>query len=358
MQGSRVAAFDGWRAVCILMVILGHLAEYSSVRGDGPLESVISAYALLRVQIFFVLCGYLTGCSLQREGRRGGRVHVMRFYVRRFMRVVPPLLVFVAAIVLMARQGLIDPEAVGVYRAIFYVCNVRDCGGYVGGHLWTLSAQEQFYILAPFLFIFYRIAPSRTTLALATFPLFVAAWVLATRSPLSLVALQFVPLAVGLLCAFYRDDLWRRCAEAPASSLAVAALLILVIYPAEGPLAVVARAVLVPGLIAFMLAKSATVAPVNRFLSARPVAVIGRASYSIYLWQQLATYPFEGAGYAFYIGSLGLCIFAGVLSYALFERGLARLSDRAQAWLGEPGPVFGWRPRATAAALPAREQAH
>jgi hypothetical protein len=46
---------------------------------------------------------------------------------------------------------------------------------------------------------------------------------------------------------------------------------------------------------------------ITRVLSSRPLVAIGRVSYSIYLWQQLATYTFDG------VGGFFLCLFAAPL---------------------------------------------
>jgi peptidoglycan/LPS O-acetylase OafA/YrhL len=49
---------------------------------------------------------------------------------------------------------------------------------------------------------------------------------------------------------------------------------------------------------------------------------IGRISYSIYLWQQLATYAFPGAGVGFYTASVGITLLIAAASYRWIERPL------------------------------------
>lgn len=62
------------------------------------------------------------------------------------------------------------------------------------------------------------------------------------------------------------------------------------------------------------------------------MVVIGRASYGIYLWQQLATYPYEKAGVVFYMISVPSAILLSLLSFRYIEKSIikfgSRLSDR------------------------------
>lgn len=54
----------------------------------------------------------------------------------------------------------------------------------------------------------------------------------------------------------------------------------------------------------------------------------GRISYGIYLWQQLATYPFVGVGAPFYALSLTVCVAWSFASFKWFEGPLIRLGTR------------------------------
>ena len=83
---------------------------------------------------------------------------------------------------------------------------------------------------------------------------------------------------------------------------------------------------LLPPLIVFILAKTLGGVPlVSPLLGYAPLSAFGRASYSMYLWQQLATYPFIGAGPGFYILALGTCAAVTMGLYQGLERPLMTL---------------------------------
>jgi len=146
-QGQRIDQVDGLRAVAILTVLAHHLGLHLPGWLDwGPLG----------VRLFFVLSGYFITISLwklmanHRSGRELG-VSLVVFHSRRFIRVVPALYLSLG---IGALIGLPEVrEAIGWHLSFlsnFYVASV----GYwppAVSHLWSLSVQEQFYLLWPLL---------------------------------------------------------------------------------------------------------------------------------------------------------------------------------------------------------------
>jgi len=156
-QGQRIDQVDGLRAVAILTVLAHHLGLHLPGWLDwGPLG----------VRLFFVLSGYFITISLWKlmaanEGRRLG-VSLVVFHSRRFIRVLPALYLSLA---IGALIGLPEVrEAIGFHLSFlsnFYVATV----GYwppAVSHLWSLSVQEQFYLLWPILIF---LVPKRYFLA-------------------------------------------------------------------------------------------------------------------------------------------------------------------------------------------------
>ena len=78
-------ALDGVRAVAIVLVFLSH--------AHAPLFDG----AFFGVDLFFVLSGYLITSLLLKEYQQAGRLDFWRFYARRFLRLAPALLLFLAA---------------------------------------------------------------------------------------------------------------------------------------------------------------------------------------------------------------------------------------------------------------------
>ena len=132
----KIAELDGLRAVAILAVLVTHFSHQ---------RVLIGGY--LGVDLFFVLSGFLITSLLVSEERAGG-VGLGNFYARRALRILPPLL---ASAAIALALGTITWKA--ALAAIFFVANVVDIplGAFVP--LWSLSVEEHFYLLWPFLFI-------------------------------------------------------------------------------------------------------------------------------------------------------------------------------------------------------------
>ena len=135
-------ALDGIRAIAVLFVMLGHLGL---VYAGG-----------LGVDIFFVLSGYLITAILISEFATTGGISLKKFYARRALRILPAVIllllvlnVFVASTQPAEKASTFRWDSLG---ALFYIANwLRAFGRDLGilGHLWSLSIEEQFYLLWP-----------------------------------------------------------------------------------------------------------------------------------------------------------------------------------------------------------------
>ena len=164
-------ALDGLRAIAVTGVVVYHLGA-SWLPGG-----------FLGVDLFFVLSGFLITSLLLDEIARRGRISYSDFLARRARRLLPALYVLIAAVCAWA-AWLAAPEAIGDLRgaalaAVFYVANwffiatSRSYFADVQGpspleHTWSLSIEEQFYLLWPFLLLFFvrRLSPRAFTLIL------------------------------------------------------------------------------------------------------------------------------------------------------------------------------------------------
>lgn len=146
-------ALDGLRAFAVLMVMAHH--------GYVPLFRGGS----IGVDVFFVLSGFLITSLLLEEWDKTGEISFRKFYLRRALRLLPALvilLLFVESYALILLRG---PRLWTMQKAIlavlFYVSNwfsiVRPDGLGPLSHAWSLSIEEQFYLLwPPALFVLLR----------------------------------------------------------------------------------------------------------------------------------------------------------------------------------------------------------
>jgi len=146
---------DGLRAVAVLAVIAFHLG-YGWAPGG-----------LLGVGIFFTLSGYLITDILLSQLARHGHIRLGRFWLARARRLLPAL--FAMIVIVIAWVTIFGPAQPDQFRkavvsAVFYVNNWEQIFANVSyfarfeaegplDHLWSLSVEEQFYILWPFLLL-------------------------------------------------------------------------------------------------------------------------------------------------------------------------------------------------------------
>lgn len=139
---TRVEGLDLLRGLAVGLVVLRHAVPH-----------VFPGAGVVGVVMFFALSGYLiTGVLLDAEGR--GRADLRAFYLRRAHRLVPALLVLVAAVaaVTLVADPLGDAGELGrtVVVALTWTANLPfDHGSDATFHLWTLATEEQFYLLWP-----------------------------------------------------------------------------------------------------------------------------------------------------------------------------------------------------------------
>src|SRR5882672_4708854 len=135
-------ALDGIRAISILAVMLYH---------SGLIHG-----GFLGVDVFFTLSGFLITTLLIEEHAAAGRIALRDFYCRRALRLLPALVpvVIVSGVAMIATAG--PDRVVGmslfVLAVIFYVANWAAIAGLpqgMLGHAWSLSIEEQFYLVWP-----------------------------------------------------------------------------------------------------------------------------------------------------------------------------------------------------------------
>jgi peptidoglycan/LPS O-acetylase OafA/YrhL len=133
---------DGLRGVAILLVLLYHLGVITG--------------GFLGVDVFFVISGFLITTLLAEERQRRGAVSFKRFYLRRALRLLPALYALILVQALYAALFL-PPEAMSAYRrealvTAAYVANwvhLHQVPMPTLGCTWSLSLEDQFYLLWP-----------------------------------------------------------------------------------------------------------------------------------------------------------------------------------------------------------------
>lgn len=316
---KRIPSLDGVRAISIALVVLGHMAKSA----HAP-RIFWDTYAALGVRIFFVISGYLITTLLISEQERTATIHLREFYVRRAYRILPAALVFMLFAFTLYREQM---RWYNVGAAFLYLANYDLARPWILGHLWSLSIEEQFYLLWPS--VLKRWYKHRTAILLA---------VLAV-APLCRIVFYyfkvrgggggFFPsvadnLAIGCLLAVLAPRLPtinRKLALAMTATVVFIPLFAANTVPRTFLLTFVLDPLLLVS-IAGMLWHA--VQSPYRFLNCKPVVWLGRISYSLYLWQQpFCSDPRLRTGWLVLV-ALG----AACLSYYSVEQPMLRLREK------------------------------
>jgi peptidoglycan/LPS O-acetylase OafA/YrhL len=342
---TRILVLDGWRAISVSLVIGTHLALYSSIALNSSFRFT-NPWGNLGVQIFFVISGFVICRGFLREQMDYKRISIAAFYVRRFLRIIPPLWVYLIAILLLSFGGLVNYNNSYLISNLTFVCNIAKetgCGGWVVTHLWSLSVEEQFYILFPFLFIIFGRSGKRLFGAGAVvLPAVVLVSMALHFSRLANFLYEFLFINMGVFCAQYEAEISKFCLRLPRVTPLVLFIVLICLVPLLGPnrISALISRLAIPGLIALMMMSSISRdSAFCRFLSLPLLVSFGQVSYGLYLWQQLATNAFIGAGYGFYAVSIVACVAVVYFSYYWIESPLIRygkkMSQKLKASLGK-----------------------
>lgn len=281
MRG-RVDGIDLLRGVAVGLVLLRHAAP-----------DLFPGAGVVGVVVFFALSGHLITGLLVDEVARTGRIDLLRFYRRRARRLVPPLLVLVAGVVVvtLALDPIGDRDRLGdtVLVALTWTADLP-----LGDpsdatfHLWTLALEEQFYLVWPALLLL-AVPRGRTgtLLVVATVGclLACAATVVWLRSDPDLAYALPTSWAVCFVVgAASRIGADRLRVPRPVVLAALGALAVLAVVPLRGhALTYLAGGPAIALLTAVVLSSWRTWTTVDSPLL-RPLVWLGTVSYAAYLW--------------------------------------------------------------------------
>lgn len=294
---------QGLRALAVSLVVLTHLWP----------RQVPGGYA--GVDVFFVISGYLISAHLLRELDSTGRVRLGRFYARRVRRLIPAALTVLLLSALavwwlmpVAAWGLAVKEVVAsaLYvenwvlglNSVDYFASTNSAT--VAQHYWSLSVEEQFYLLWPLLLWgCYLLARRRQPMSPRRFSLVIA--VVAAAS----LGYSVYLTAVSQSFAYFATPV-RVWEFAAGTLIAVAGRRIVLPGPVRNVLSLGGFAAIVVTAVTFddttsfpgwtaLLPVLGTVAVIvsgenasrlwhDRVTAIQPVQTLGNVSYSMYLW--------------------------------------------------------------------------
>jgi peptidoglycan/LPS O-acetylase OafA/YrhL len=334
-----LAGLDGLRALAVALVILHHSAEQFS---QGGVVRLVADNGGFGVAIFFVLSGFLITYLLLREESDFGRVDLPRFYARRMIRIVPPAYAFIVGLVILAGFGWIVLSPLVLTSCLLFFRNYVT-GPAISGHLWSLAVEEHFYLIWPAIFVLCRNPKQRVAIAVAAVA-FSPLWRHYMGKTYGFSQLNWMrtdfrygAILMGCLLALLtrlpqaEKRLGSRWLTNPLFATLTLALLIATFAPqfANGPTILFRDSL--QFLCVALLINCVVRTPeswLSKSLDWAPIALVGRLSYSLYLWQQifcLLVWPGHSSPFMRLPLNLIPITFFATLSYLIIERPLFKV---------------------------------
>lgn len=327
-KSGRIPSLDGLRGVSVLLVMIGHWVSIQPPL--AAIHSTVGGFAQLGVSAFFVISGFLITHLLLREKERTGSIDLRVFYLRRALRILPPVYVFLAVMGTLAALSLIDVPARNFRLALLFMADYIPLGDWIK-HLWSLAVEEKFYLLWPVIMLARRTKLARN-FAIA---------VIAAAPFIRVATYHFDPASFKNLGMFHvrMDMLMWGCVLAlfwgkfqPNKIAALGGVMFLLLIDPVCQLYLRGAYLLPVGytLQGFSLAAvvAYVVMTVPRSLNFGILPFVGTFSYSLYLWQEpflvSENHAWIGRTPWDFIGALAV----GWISFLLIEKPMTRLRNK------------------------------
>lgn len=339
----HVPELDGLRGIAIISVIIHHQLTPFSLSGG-----------FLGVDLFFVLSGFLITGLLLAEFEKTETISLRNFYMRRVLRLAPALLLYLIACLLVTHYTQlieITRELKLIAIALVYSTNWRMAFGWDSfldptAIIWSLSIEEQFYLVWPLVFF--------SCLALKVRRRFIVTGLGVIILLIMLHRYSLLKAGIDLTRLYYGTD--------TRADALLTGCLVSLLHSAQIPLKMKAwlkiASVLSGALLLYLMATSrfadqflyefgytviALLAGIVIFAAAnspprilsvalvwRPLRWVGKISYGLYLWHWLVvrSTSFYYLGYWEPWAKLSLAVGITSISFYLVERPFNRLKKR------------------------------
>lgn len=343
MSNRNIPSLDGLRAISVGMVIAAHM--------NGVLAKSIPLipywlyifWGSLGVQTFFVISGFLITHLLLKELNATGTISLKRFYFRRALRIFPPLYAYLAVGLAVTYAGFFSGSLRAFLVAATYTSNYLGGGSELLEHTWSLSLEEQFYLLWPAALVYLGTRKSVKVavgvILLSPLSRIVSYYAMPNHRPAlnGMLHTGLDSIMFGcLLALLWRDPRFNQ-AVAPyirGRVAAHAAAFVIFLGPTlqsyfRGSYGLVIGFTLNAiclSLILLYLVRTPQ-SPAGRLLNTAPLRHLGVISYGLYLWQHMFTRPNSVPFVPWNLVAILLC---AELSHWLIEKPCFWLRDQLE----------------------------
>jgi peptidoglycan/LPS O-acetylase OafA/YrhL len=339
---------DSIRFLAFLFIFIHH-----THRIELPVISGIQRVGWIGVDIFLCLSAFLLTRLLLIESQVTGKIALKKFYVRRILRIWP--LYFAYLLLVLSITTVFDIMKESHHRFITLATFTDNIATAVHGynplpatsHLWTISYEEQFYLLLPFCVLLLIKLDTKgrvillgivTAMSVVARILFMnasephfqpAVWVL----PIT----HFESITAGFLLAFFHEKVSGRLILFGMFSILSFSILLLLPFPENSYLHVFI-CYPVAAFFSFSVVALAVICNSKQSFFLAVMRYLGRISYGLYIFHLLCltlVYHFKPFDNEFYNAFVALitCVILAALSFELFEKRFLKLKHRYSSLL-------------------------
>lgn len=336
-----IKGYDTLRAYSIILVVVSHLLPAGYSFYETRLWIVVSGTT--GVQIFFTLSGFLITTILLREIKEKSKINFKNFFARRFIRLLPPLILFYLIIAVFMARGDITSTLVGYLFSVFYAYNFVHHDYYTVelGHTWSLAVEEQFYLTWPFIVSFFKKTKQLLVVGVGIIIMCLIGYYIFPTIEVTKhyhTDRWFFPAVAPIIIGSLFAVLNKRYAENWKSNLQSNYWLLIIgvglfLYPLYSPAILLVTAPIFQavgvaiGLIWLLYNQSSKLTAI---IDNPLLRYIGKISYGIYVYQGffLRTGPGGDLAVQQYPLNIILVVAIAILSYELYEKPLLRLKKK------------------------------
>jgi len=347
MRKEIYPSLNGLRALSIIFVIFSHLkSELLNV----PILSELFYYigflsdGQLGVNVFFVISGFLITILLLKEEKSHGKISLKKFYLRRFFRIFPAYYFLLLVYAVLSFFSIINISTISWLTAVTYTKYFNWNLDWFTAHAWSLSIEEHFYLMWPFIFLLGKKLRLFFLIGIITIcPVFRVYGAINDTWMDGLTIFQRLDsIALGCLVAIYYQNICNLILRYKMQFIILAITWTLIFphltplnikyslhlgwftVPFGGSIGTVTNLSIVIFLIYSLNVKSNYF---YSFLNSKPLNYIGLLSYSIYLWQQIFTSSLMFGKKMFPYNLIFITI-CSLISYYLIEKPFLKLKDK------------------------------
>lgn len=148
---KHIPSLNGLRAISILLVLLQHI-DIKNLNGFLSGKYPLLVDGNLGVNVFFVISGFLITTLLLQEEEQAGNISLKGFYIKRAFRIFPVYYTLLFVYLTLQLLNILDFTAGSWLTSLTYTKYLNWHSDWETAHLWSLSVEEQFYFIWPFVF--------------------------------------------------------------------------------------------------------------------------------------------------------------------------------------------------------------